>query len=325
MVAKVAKEMGILTIGIVTIPFSFEGHKKIMRALQGMEEMRANVDALLVVQNDKLTTGATKVVDGETRRVPMKDSFKEADNILKDAAKSISELITLHTEGDINLDFRDVETTMKNGGDAIMAAGRASGAHRVEQAIVQALDSPLLFGSDIGRAKRILFDIYTSDEEPLYMDEMNEIQDFMRQLDPNIDVIWGTSTDNSLGKDVKVIILAAGMADEMLAESSKVMIQKDEAYYQELMKQLYGPKRKFQETLFSDEELEGLSQKDDKSLAGEAGLVVLPDSEHCKHDGGDDGSSSLCDVPTDNDKPSATRSFIEKAKAWLWALTNDDV
>ena len=166
-IAQVAKEMGILTIGIVTIPFSFEGKQKILKALRGMEEMRRNVDALLVVQNDKLTGGAFRELpDGERQRIPMRDKFKEADNILKDAAKSISELITMHTDGDINLDFRDVETTMKNGGDAIMAAGRASGEHRVERAIIQALDSPLLYGSDIGRARRILVDIYTSDEEP---------------------------------------------------------------------------------------------------------------------------------------------------------------
>lgn len=314
-VAKVAKEMGILTIGIVTIPFSFEGKKKIMRALQGMEEMRANVDALLVVQNDKLTTGTTKVVNGETKRVPMKDSFKEADNILKDAAKSISELITLHTEGDINLDFRDVETTMKNGGDAIMAAGRASGTHRVEQAIVQALDSPLLFGSDIGRAKRILFDIYTSDEEPLYMDEMNEIQNFMQQLDSNIDVIWGTSTDNSLGKDVKVIILAAGMADQMHAKPEKTAaIEKDDAYYQELMQQLYGSKRKFQETLFTDEELNQLNTKE------------TPET--------DEGTQQTADIQGPEKEPEeenqvttspARRTFLDKAKEWILSLTQETV
>lgn len=255
-VAQVAKEMGILTIGIVTIPFSFEGQQKIMKALRGMEEMRRHVDALLVVQNDKLTGGTFRELpNGEKQRIPMKDQFKSADDILKDAAKSISELITLHTEGDINLDFRDVETTMKNGGDAIMAAGRASGDHRVERAIIQALDSPLLYGNDIGRARRILFDIYTSDEEPLYMDEMHEIDDFMRQLDPDIEVIWGTSTDNTLGKDAKVIILASALAHEMQTDAAApTPAVPDDAYYRALMQQLYDAPKSPVRTLLQQPE-----------------------------------------------------------------------
>ena len=326
-VAKVAKEMGILTIGIVTIPFSFEGQQKIMRALQGMEEMRDNVDALLVVQNDKLAGESPKEVDGQRQRVTMKAQFKQADNILKDAAKSISELITLHTEGDINLDFCDVESTMKNGGDAIMAAGRASGEHRVERAIVQALDSPLLYGSDIGRAQRILFDIYTSDDEPLYIDEMDEIDDFMQQLDPNISVIWGTSTDSSLGPDAKVIILAAGMERQMQAEPSAA--PKDEGYYWELMEQLYASKRrrkKFQETLFSDEELSELERQEmkDERLkmknkdASDGNLTSNPSSL-------DSGLSIPLNQEGTGTPQSATRTFLDKAKEWLLNLTSDQV
>ena len=302
-VAKVAKEMGILTIGIVTIPFSFEGRQKIVKALRGMEAMRENVDALLVVQNDKLTGGRTMEVDGKTERKPMKVSFKEADNILKDAAKSISELITLHTDGDINLDFRDVETTMKNGGDAIMAAGRASGDHRVERAIIAALDSPLLYGSDIGRAERILFDIYTSDEEPLYMDEMDEIEDFMRELDPNIDVIWGTSTDNTLGKDVKVIILAAGMAHQMKQEPAQE-VKKDDKYYDDLIQQLYKKKTDgiMQKTLFAEDE--GLGEEREKMNDDENNNPNLNKNE-------------------DNTQ-GRFRTFIEKAKEWLMNLTKEE-
>lgn len=305
-VAQVAKEMGILTIGIVTIPFSFEGQQKIMTALRGMEAMRENVDALLVVQNDKLTCGVQRDKDGKLLRVPMKNKFKEADNILKDAAKSISELITLHTDGDINLDFRDVETTMKNGGDAIMAAGRASGEHRVERAIVQALDTPLLYGNDIGRAQRILFDIYTSDEEPLYIDEMEEIEEFMNQLDPNISVIWGTSTDNSLGADVKVIILATGMEKQAKASATATLPQKDEDYYLSLMHQLYAPKtRKVQETLFSDEELDALEEK------APAAPIEEPAEEKESE-------------PAEAEVPVRELTFLEKAKEWLMNLTRED-
>lgn len=310
-VAKVAKEMGLLTIGIITIPFSFEGQQKIMKALRGMEEMRKNVDALLVVQNDKLTGGTYKELpNGERKRIPMKDKLKEADNILKDAAKSISELITLHTDGDINLDFRDVETTMKNGGDAIMAAGRASGEHRVERAIIQALDSPLLYGNDIGRARRILFDVYASEEEPLYMDEMKEIEEFSKQLDPNIDIIWGTSTDNTLGKDVKVIILATAMAHEMEVETSANSSgTKTDEELRSLMHQLYSsPKVPVRKVI--EKELEF---KDDDQEQEEQEQKVQDEQETLSPIATDDLSTT---------DPTRFHSFLDKAKNWLMQLTD---
>ena len=314
-VAQVAKEMGILTIGIVTIPFSFEGQQKIMKALRGMEEMRKNVDALLVVQNDKLTGGTYKELpDGEKQRIPMRDKFKTADNILKDAAKSISELITLHTDGDINLDFRDVETTMKNGGDAIMAAGRASGDHRVERAIIQALDSPLLYGSDIGRARRILFDIYTSDEEPLYIDEMNEIEAFMQQLDSDIEVIWGTSTDNTLGKDAKVIILAAAMAHEMQVEATAPSdATQDEAYYRALMQKLYVDPKAPVRTIIEKE----FEFKDEEP-------TEAPPAEEKPEAPSDNTLPSGTDPDPDPDSaPAPKRTFLQKAIHWLASLTEE--
>lgn len=342
-VAQVAKEMGLLTIGIVTIPFSFEGQQKIMKALRGMEEMRKNVDALLVVQNDKLTGGAYRELpDGQQQRIPMKEKFKMADNILKDAAKSISELITLHCDGDINLDFRDVETTMKNGGDAIMAAGRAGGEHRVKKAIVQALDSPLLYGSNIGRARRILFDIYTSDEEPLYNDELQDIEDFMLQLDPDIEVIWGTSTDNSLGKDAKVIILAAGMAHTMQPIPQETAQQdKDDDYFRDLMRQLYtAPKAPVRtvverELEFKDdeeeenEELQGAQQnsqqgneqdneKVDENVDEEVDEHV--DEQETVHDNGQMNGQEQADNGehnTDEDELCTEPSFMNKAVEWL--------
>lgn len=331
-VANVAKEMGILTIGIVTIPFAFEGEQKIMKALKGMEEMREQVDALLVVQNDKLTGGTTREVDGKVQRIAMKDRLKEADNILKDAAKSISELITLHTDGDINLDFRDVETTMKNGGDAIMAAGRASGEHRVERAIVQALDSPLLYGNDIGRAQRILFDIYTSDEEPLYIDEMNEIEEFMQQLDPQIEVIWGTSTDNTLGKDVKVIILAAGMAHQMKQEQKPQPVEKDREYYLDLIQQLYKKDTEgiMQKTLFSEEELDGKDEKVEAETDVAEEQAEEETSETLEAESKDEDLEAAADVPKEEtptsepEAPGRLRTFLEKAKTWLMNLTSEE-
>lgn len=234
-VAGEARNMGILTVGVVTIPFYFEKKRKIIKALKGVEELRKNVDALLIVNNERL---CDVYADAD---ISMKEAFLRADNILMDAVKGISELITLPSDGGIKSDFRDVETTMKNGGGAIMAMGRASGEHRVEKAIMNALDSPLLYGNDIGKAKRILFNIYASDEHPIFVRELQEIDDFFDQLDPNIDVIWGTATDDSLGEDAKVTILATGMEDHLEKEVQMDVHSNEDDYYEEIIKKLYRP------------------------------------------------------------------------------------
>ena len=237
-VAGVAKDMGILTVGVVTIPFSFEKKRKIVKALKGVEEMRKNVDALLIVNNERLCDVYS---DAE---IPLKEAFLRADNILMDAVKGISELITLPSDGGIKSDFRDVETTMKNGGGAIMAMGRASGEHRVASAIINALDSPLLYGNDIGKAKRILFNIYASDEHHIFVKELQEIDDFFDQLDPNIDVIWGTATDDTLGGDAKVTILATGMEDSLKEEVKTDVYRNDDEFFESLIPLLYKPRKK---------------------------------------------------------------------------------
>jgi cell division protein FtsZ len=234
-VAGVAKDMGILTVGVVTIPFYFEKKRKIIKALKGVEELRKNVDALLIVNNERLCDVYS---DAD---ISMKEAFVRADNILMDAVKGISELIILPSDGGIKSDFRDVETTMKDGGGAIMAMGRASGEKRVEKAIINALDSPLLYGNDIGKAKRILFNIYASDEHPIFVRELQEIDDFFDQLDPNIDVIWGTATDDSLGEDAKVTILATGMADSLKADVQEDVFRDEDDYYEEVIRKLYKP------------------------------------------------------------------------------------
>ena len=125
-----------------------------------------------------------------------------------------------------------------------MAMGRASGEHRVENAIIDALDSPLLYGNDIGKAKRILFNIYASDEHPIFVRELQEIDDFFDQLDPNIEVIWGTSTDDSLGEDAKVTILATGLEDDHKNEVMADVHTSDDDIYEDLIKILYKPKKK---------------------------------------------------------------------------------
>lgn len=235
-VASVAKKMGMLTIGIVTIPFYFEKKQKIIRALKGVDEMRKNVDAILIINNERLCD-----VYSDTP-ISVKESFARADNILKDAVTGISELITVNSNGGIDLDFRDVESTMRDGGGAIMAMGRASGERRVERAIQNALHSPLLYGSDISHAKRILFNIYSSEDAPIMVPEMQEIDEFFDSLNPNIEVIWGISTDSTIGEDAKVTILATGMEESYDIDESL----KDDDYYENLIPQLYRPIKKLE-------------------------------------------------------------------------------
>ena len=196
--------------------------------------MRKNVDAILIINNERLCD-----VYADTP-ISVKESFARADNILKDAVIGISELITVNSNGGIDLDFRDVETTMRDGGGAIMAMGRAKGEKRVERAIQNALNSPLLYGSDISHAKKILFNIYSSEDAPIMVPEMQEIDEFFDSLNPNIDVIWGISTDNSVGEDAKVTILATGMEEPNAIDETL----KDDDYYESLIPQLYRPIKK---------------------------------------------------------------------------------
>lgn len=230
-IAKVARDKGLLTVGVVTIPFAFEKRVRIEKALLGVEEMRKNVDALLVINNERL---CDIYADGMTT---VEQAFAKADDILTVAAKSISEIIT--TEGIVNRDFCDVETVMKDGGDAIMSVGRASGEHRIEKAFIEALNSPLLNNMEIERARRLLYIIYSADESQVTMTELREINGFMDDLAPNIEVLWGLYRDNSLDQDVKVTIIATdfekGEPEDRMRKEDKDRKLKDE-----LVKNYYG-------------------------------------------------------------------------------------
>ncbi len=201
-VAKIAKEHNVLTIGIVTIPFLFEGEKKIIKALNGAEEMSKHVDALLIINNERLTEIYSEL--------DFLNAFGKADDTLSTAARSISELITC--EGRINLDFNDVKTTLENGGVAIISSGYGEGERRMTKAIEDALNSPLLKNRDVYGSKRILVNIYFSREAQtkFVMSEVDEMREFMCNFAPEVDVIWGVAFDESLGEKVKVTILASG-------------------------------------------------------------------------------------------------------------------
>jgi cell division protein FtsZ len=207
-IAQVSKEMDILTVGIVTIPFRFEGPKKIDQALDGVEEMAKHVDALLVINNERLR----EIYPDLT----LIDAFGKADDTLSVAAKSIAEIITIH--GLINLDFNDVKTVLKDGGVAIMSTGFGEGDGRVKKAIKDALNSPLLNDNNVFNSKKILLSINFCDEnqdkQGLMMEEMNDINDFMSKFGEDFEIKWGVATDPELGDKVKVTILATGFGVE---------------------------------------------------------------------------------------------------------------
>ena len=207
-IARVSKELDILTIGIVTIPFRFEGARKIDQALDGVEEMAKHVDALLVVNNERLR----EIYPDLT----LLDAFGKADDTLSVAAKSIAEIITY--EGYMNLDFNDVKTILQNGGVAIMSTGYGEGEGRVKKAIDDALNSPLLNDNDIFKSKKILLSLGFSNEKDknsaLMMEEMNEVTDFMSRFDSDYETKWGVTIDPELGQKVKITILATGFGIE---------------------------------------------------------------------------------------------------------------
>lgn len=229
-IARVSKELDILTVGIVTIPFRFEGKKKINQALDGVDEMAKHVDALLVINNERLR----KIYPELT----VLDAFGKADDTLSVAAKSIAEIITNH--GLINLDFNDVKTVLKDGGVAIMSTGYGEGEGRVKLAIQDALNSPLLNDNDIFNSKKILLSINFSngsDKENqsaggLMMEEMNEVNDFMEQFGSDFEIKWGIGLDPDLGNKVKVTILATGFGirdvDGMDTHIKKVVKEADD-------------------------------------------------------------------------------------------------
>ena len=207
-IARVSKELGILTVGIVTIPFRFEGDRKIDQALDGVEEMSKHVDALLVINNERLREIYPEL--------SVLDAFGKADDTLSVAAKSIAEIITVH--GLINLDFNDVKTVLKDGGVAIMSTGYGEGEGRVKKAIEDALNSPLLNDNDIFNSKKILLSISFAGskdgQQSLMMEEMNDVNDFMAKFGNDFEIKWGLATDPELGKKVKVTILATGFGIE---------------------------------------------------------------------------------------------------------------
>jgi cell division protein FtsZ len=201
-VAQAAHELGILTVGIVTIPFAFEGSMKIRQALEGVASLSEHVDALLVINNEKLREIFADL--------ELSNAFAKADDVLTNAARGIAEIITV--PGYINTDFADVYTILSKGNVAIMNTGYASGEKRITKAIQDALNSPLLNTNDVSGASKVLLNLYCSStkEHQIKMEEVKEINEFMSSIGEDIQVIWGAAFDDSLGENVKITLIATG-------------------------------------------------------------------------------------------------------------------
>lgn len=232
-IAQCAKEAGILTVGIVTIPFEFEGIKKIDQALQGVEEISKHVDSLLVINNERLRTLYPDMT--------ILNAFAKADDTLSIAAKSIAEIITMR--GIMNLDFEDVTTVLKDGGVAIMSTGYGDGENRVTKAIHEALHSPLLNNNDIYNSQRILMNINFDESNQLTMEEMNEVHEFMNKFRKDVEMKWGMATDATLSTRVKITLLATGFGLKnvpMMPEDKWEVLEEDEEKKSELRTQYYS-------------------------------------------------------------------------------------
>ncbi len=210
-IAKIAKELNILTVGIVTAPFMFEGKKKMSVAQNGIESLRENCDTVLVILNDKL-----REIYGN---LAIRSAFGKADDILSTAAKSIAEIITIHQ--DVNVDFEDVKTVMKDAGAAVMGSSTQEGEDRSIRAADAAISSPLLNNVDIKGAQKILLSIMSGEDEELSMDELSEITEYIQEkAGDNAEVIFGQGIDPELGAAIRVTVIATGFEMDKLAGAS---------------------------------------------------------------------------------------------------------
>lgn len=230
-IAQVAKELGILTVGIVTVPFGFEGRKRRQQAEEGLEKMRQNVDTLLVINNERLREISGNLTIG--------NAFSQADDVLTTAAKGIAEVIAV--TGSINVDFNDVRTVMKDSGVAIMGSAKAEGENRATTAVQEALSSPLLNDNDISGAQYVLLNITYGDKEVL-MDEITEITDYIQnEAGSTADVIWGHGFDATLGDKISITLIATGFNSNPITGLEKAPETKKLTWEEETKNEIVTP------------------------------------------------------------------------------------
>ena len=259
-IAKVAKDMGILTVGVVTLPFRFEKRKRIEKALQGMTELKKCVDSLLVINNERLIDTYS---DG---MITIDEAFAKADDILATATKTIAEIIT--KKGTVNRDFCDVKSVMQDAGSAVVSIGKASGENRIYKAMANALTSPLLDNVDKRRAKRLLYIIYSSKSKPVVISETAEVNDFMDELDDNLEVFWGLYEDDTLEDEVKVAIIATGFDTESVSVQAR-QDDEDKQRMIDLMREKYYGKSRSVPKAYEQELPFEENNKEEKSTGSE--------------------------------------------------------
>lgn len=284
-IARKAKERGLLTVAVVTLPFLFEKGKRIKQALLGVEQLKKAVDAMLIVNNQRLLDIYSK------ESIAVEDAFANADDTLFVATKSIAEIITV--EGIINRDFRDVSTVLKDSGSALMASGLGEGENRIQKAIKNALDSPLLNSLDIRKASRMLYIIYTCKDSPVTAAELSINSEFMEEMEEDIEVLFGLYRDDTLGNKVKVTIVATGYDDidaPLPKEDEHTILEK--AQYKELRSKYYeqkSPAEELAEKSASDSAEQ--DSKPDEVVEDQQGDVSNPDE-------GDATAEATESVPT---------------------------
>ena len=286
-IAKVAKDMGILTVGVVTLPFRFEKRKRIEKALQGMTELKKCVDSLLVINNERLIDTYS---DG---MITIDEAFAKADDILATATKTIAEIIT--KKGTVNRDFCDVKSVMQDAGSAVVSIGKASGENRIYKAMANALTSPLLDNVDKRRAKRLLYIIYSSKSKPVVISETAEVNDFMDELDDNLEVFWGLYEDDTLEDEVKVAIIATGFDTESVSVQARQDDEDKQRMIDLMREKYYGksrsvPKAYEQELPFEEDKKEEKST-DSEVEENEDAVGVETESDETKITDADSPSS----------------------------------
>lgn len=258
-IARVAKEMGILTVGVVTLPFRMEGKRRIETALKGMDEMRKCVDSLIVINNEKL------LENKQYHQLTWEQGMKMADEVLTVATKTIAEIITMR--GLINRDFKDVCTVMKDGGAALVSVAKASGEKRLLKAMTEAISSPLIANVEKLKTRRLLYIVYSGKKSPAKMDELDELCEFMEYFDEDIEVLWGHYMDDSLEDEIKVSVVATGFDRTVSVAGKGSDVSDEQRQLQLLREQYYGkakrPLKHIEETLTDAAEAVAESELDD--------------------------------------------------------------
>lgn len=234
-IARVAKEMGILTVGVVTLPFRMEGKKRINKALKGMEELKKCVDSLIVINNQKL------LEDERFYHLSLPEGLKKADEVLTVATKTIAEIITVR--GLINRDFNDVNTVMQDGGAALVSVAKASGEKRIYKAMSEAISSPLVANVDKRKVRSLLYIVYSGNVNPADMRELEEAGEFFEEFDEDIELLWGHYPDASLGDEIKVSVVATGFDGDWSVEEAYERETEESARINALREQYYGTKK----------------------------------------------------------------------------------